>query len=99
MRSRYARGAVEVRSWCGRSTLVVRSKYARGVVEVRSWSSQSTLVRFRYAHRCGSAAVLHFNFLSGGSVIVGGASEFIRILNRGSDNRGYTVYIKKIVVP
>ena len=36
--SRYARGAVEVRSWCGRGklagTLVVLSRYARGTVEV-----------------------------------------------------------------
>ena len=32
----YARGAVEVRSWCGPCTLEVRSRYARGVVEVRS---------------------------------------------------------------
>ena len=29
-------GAVEVRSWCGRGTLVVRSRYAPGAVEVRS---------------------------------------------------------------
>ena len=74
----------------------MRSRYARGVVEERSWSSQSTLVRFRYVHRCGSGAVLHFNFLSGGTVIVGVASEFIWIIgdpdNRGSDNRGSTVY-------
>ena len=36
VRSRYARGAVEVHSWCGRGTLVVRSRYALGMVEVRS---------------------------------------------------------------
>ena len=70
---------------------MVRSRYACGAVEVY------TLVRFRYAHRCRSGAVLHFNFLSGGiyTVIAGGASEFIRIIgdpdNRGSDNRGSTV--------
>ena len=29
-------GAVEVRSWCGRGTLMVRSRYARSAVEVRS---------------------------------------------------------------
>ena len=53
-------------------------------------------MRFRYAHRCGSGAVPHYNFLSGGTVIVGGASEFIRIIedpdNRSSDNQGSTVY-------
>ena len=50
VRSRYARGAVEVRSWCGRGTLVVRSRYARGAVEVRSWCGRGTLVvRSRYA--------------------------------------------------
>ena len=33
MRSRYARGAVEVLSWCSRGTLVVQLRYAaRGVV-------------------------------------------------------------------
>ena len=43
-------GAVEVWSWCGRGTLVVRSRYARGAVEVRSWCGQGTLVmRSRYA--------------------------------------------------
>ena len=84
MRPRYARGAVEVRSWCGRC--------------IRSWCGRGTLVRFQYAHRCGSGAVLHFNFLSGGTVIVGGASKFIRIIgdpdNRGLDNRGSTVCLR-----
>ena len=42
--SRYARGVVEVRLWCGRGTLVVRSRYARGAVEVRSWYGQGTLM-------------------------------------------------------
>ena len=74
---------------------MVQSRYARGAVEVCSWCSQSTLVHFRYAHRCSSGAVLHFNFLSGSTVIVGGTSEFIRIIgdpdNRGTDNRGSTV--------
>ena len=63
MRSRYARGAVEVRLWCSRGTVEV---YARGAVEVRSWCGRGTLVRFLYAHRCRSGAALHFNFLSGG---------------------------------
>ena len=45
VRSRYAHGAVEVRSWCGRGmlvvrlsgrgTLVVRSRYTRGALPVR----------------------------------------------------------------
>ena len=47
-------GAVEVRSWCGRGTLVVRSRYARGAVEVRSmersrYALGTVLVRSRYA--------------------------------------------------
>ena len=36
VRSRYAHGAVEVRSCCSRGTLVVQSKYASGAVEVHS---------------------------------------------------------------
>ena len=49
-RGAVARGAVEVRSWCGRVTLVVRSRYARGAVEVRSWCGRGTLVvQSRYA--------------------------------------------------
>ena len=45
VQSRYARGAVEVLSWCGRGTLVVRSsRYARGAVEVRSRCGRGTLV-------------------------------------------------------
>ena len=58
VQSRYA----VVRSRYGRGTFAVQSMYARRVVEVRSWCSQSTLVRFRYAHRSGSGAVLHFNY-------------------------------------
>ena len=46
VRLRYARGAVEVCSWCGRGTLVVRSRYARGAVEVRLGAVE----RSRYAH-------------------------------------------------
>ena len=38
-------GAVEVRSWCGRGTLVVRSRYACGAVEVRSWCGRTVEVR------------------------------------------------------
>ena len=53
VRSRFGRGAVHVRSRCDRGTLVVRSRYARGAVEVYK------LVRFRYAHRCRSGAVLY----------------------------------------
>ena len=60
MRSRYARGAVEVRSWCGRGTLgvrswcgrgtlVVRSRYARGAVERSRYARGTVLVRSRYA--------------------------------------------------
>ena len=50
MRSRYARGAVEVRSWCGRGTLVVRSRYGLGAVLVRSRYARGTVVvRSRYA--------------------------------------------------
>ena len=36
-------GAVDVRSRCGRGTLVVRSRYARGAVEVRSWCASGSL--------------------------------------------------------
>ena len=38
-----------------------------------------------------TGAVLHFNFLSGGTVIVGEASEIIRIIG-DPDNRGSTEY-------
>ena len=45
VRSRYARGAVEVRSWCGRGMLVVRLRYARGTCRLVVWSSgRGTLV-------------------------------------------------------
>ena len=60
VRSRYTRGAVEVRSWCGRGavevpswcgrgTLVVRSRYARGAVERSRYAVGTVLVRSRYA--------------------------------------------------
>ena len=49
VRSRYARGAVEVRLWCGRGTLVVRSRYARGAVERSRYALGTVLVRSRYA--------------------------------------------------
>ena len=45
VRSRYARGAVEVRLWCGRGMPVVRSRYARGAVEVE--------VRFQFSFQFG----------------------------------------------
>ena len=80
VRSRYARGAVEVRSCCSRGALVVQSRCARGAVEVRSWCSRGTLmvqsryargaveVRFWYTHRRGSGSVRYLNFLSSGTV-------------------------------
>ena len=40
VRSRYGRGTVEVRSWCGRG---VRSRYGHGMVEVRSGFSRRTV--------------------------------------------------------
>ena len=44
VRSRYARGAVQVRSWCGRGAVEVYARgavevYARGAVEVRLCAS------------------------------------------------------------
>ena len=49
-------GAFEVRSWCGRGTLVVRSRYTRVAVEVRSCCGRGTLaVWSRYAR--GAVAV------------------------------------------
>ena len=60
VRSRYARGAVEVRLWCGRGTLVVRSRYARGAVEVRSWCDP----------RCTFGSVRFVNFSTGDTVIL-----------------------------
>ena len=58
VRSRYARGTVEVRSWygpgavevlswCGGGTLVVRSRYARGAVEVARGALPFTLLTFQ----------------------------------------------------
>ena len=49
VRSRYARGTVEVRLWCGRGTLVVRSRYARGAVERSRYVRGTVLVLSRYA--------------------------------------------------
>ena len=76
----YARGTVEVRSWCGRGTLVVRSRYARGAVEVRSWYGRGAVtvevrswygrgtivVRFQFA----SDLVRFVNFSTGDTVCV-----------------------------
>ena len=78
-RSRYARGAVEVRSRCGRGTLEVRSRYARGAVEVRSRYGRGTVeVRSRYARgavevrsRCGRGTLLvRFRCASGSLRVV-----------------------------
>ena len=64
VRSRYARGAVEVRSWCGRGTLVVRSRYTRGAIEVRFW----------YAHQKNSPVQFLFmqfvNFSMSDTVLI-----------------------------
>ena len=67
VRSWYGPGAVEVRSWCGRGTLVVRSRYGLGAVEVRSWYGRGTLVvRFRFA----SGSVRFVNFSTGDTVLL-----------------------------
>ena len=63
MRSRYARGAVEVRSRCGQGTLLVRSRYARGAVEVRSQCGRGTL-----SVRSTSGSVRFVNFSTGDTV-------------------------------
>ena len=75
MRSRYARGAVEVRSGCGRGTLGVQSRYARGAVEVRSWCSRTVEVRSWYGLStvevrswCASGSVRFVNFSTGDTV-------------------------------
>ena len=60
--SRYARGAVEVRSWCGRGTLVVRLRYGLGAVEVRSWYGRGT------RSWCASGWVRFVNFSTGDTV-------------------------------
>ena len=65
VRSRYARGAVEVRSWCGRGTLVVRSRYARGAVEVRSWYGPSTVEARSW---CAPGSLRFVNFSTGDTV-------------------------------
>ena len=49
VQSRYAGGAVKVRSWCGRGTLVVRSRYARGTLVVQSRNARGAVERSRYA--------------------------------------------------
>ena len=91
VRSRYARGAVEVRSQCGQGSVVVRSSYARGAVEVRSQCGQGSVVvrssyargavevRCQYAHRCGSGSVRYFNYLLVGTVRT--SYDFIDIEN------------------
>ena len=61
VRSRYARGAVEV------YTLVVRSRYARGAVEVRSWYGPSTV---EVRSWCASGSVRLVNFSTGDTVHV-----------------------------
>ena len=53
VRSRYPRGAVEVRSRCGRA-VEVRSWYGPSTVEVRSW--------------CASGSVRFVNFSTGDTV-------------------------------
>ena len=66
MLSRYARGAVEVRSLCGDSTVAVRSRYACGAVEVLSWCGRgSVMVWSRFGHGavevrtgCGRGSVI-----------------------------------------
>ena len=77
VRSRYARGAVEVRSWYGRGTLVERSRYARGAVEVCSWCSQAVEVRSWYGlgavevHSwCASGSVRFVNLSTGDTYIL-----------------------------
>ena len=59
-------GAVEVRSWCGRGTLVVRSRYARGAVEVRSWYGPGTV---EVRSWCASGSVRLVNFSTGDTVL------------------------------
>ena len=61
----YTRGAVEVRSWCGQGTLVVRSRYTRGAVEVRSWYGPSTV---EVRSWCASGSVCFVNFSTGDTV-------------------------------
>ena len=53
MRSRYTRSAVDVRSRCGRGTLVVRSRFGCGAVEVRSRCASGTLTG-AVPVRCGT---------------------------------------------
>ena len=45
VRSRYPRGAVQVRSWYSRGMLVVRSRFPRGAVERSSYARGTVLVR------------------------------------------------------
>ena len=61
VRSRYARGAVEVRLWCG-----------RGAVEVRSWCGRAVVVRLVYTVEArswfASGSVRFVNFSTGDTV-------------------------------
>ena len=68
-------GVVEVRSWCGRGTLVVRSRYARGAVEVRSRCGRAVEVHSWYGPSmvevhswCASGSVCFANFSTGDTV-------------------------------
>ena len=68
-RSRYARGAVEVLSWCSRGTLgrgmlVVRSRYASSAVEV-CFRSRCAFSRGVLPVQCGS---LTFQLSTGDTV-------------------------------
>ena len=69
-------GAVEVRSWCGRGTLLVRSRYARGAVEDPRYA-RGAVERSRYAlgtvlvrSRYASGSVRFVNFSTGNTVRV-----------------------------
>ena len=44
-----ARGAVEVRSWCGRGAVEVRSRYTHGTVEDSRYARGTVLVSFQFA--------------------------------------------------
>ena len=57
-------GAVKVRSWCGRGTLVVRSRYACGAVE-RSRYARGTVEVHSW---CASGSVRFVNFSTGDTV-------------------------------
>ena len=90
VRSRYARGAVEVRSWYGPGVVKVRSRYARGAVErsrytrctvevhVRSWCASGSL-----PVRCG---LLTFQR----AILQVGVSEGQKSNNCGCDSFRFT---------